>query len=116
MINIAVLFRQEIVCGLQSVTRCLERDKLRLVIVDRSSPWRLHLHLAQLSAVRRCPAVAVDNMAKTLCAVLSVTRLCALGFKVNYGYLQGSNFVVDRVHCMFRHFFCTRSETLELFA
>jgi len=67
----------------QSVTRGLEQDKLRLVIVDRSSPWQLHQHLAQLSAVRQCPAVAVDNMAHTLSAVLAVTRLCALGFKVN---------------------------------
>jgi len=83
LINVAVLIRREIVCGVQNVTRCLERDELRLVIVDRSSPWLLHQHLAQLSAVRRCPAVAVDNMANTFCAVLAVTRLCAVGFKVN---------------------------------
>ena len=79
---VVVWLRQEIVCGVQSVTRGLERDKLRLVIVDRSSPWQLHQHLAQLSAVRQCPAVAVDNLANTLSAVLAVTRLCALGFKV----------------------------------
>jgi len=75
--------RREVVCGVQHVTRCLERDELRLVIVDRSSPWQLHLHLAQLSAVRRCPAVALDNMANTLGPVLAVTHLCAVGFKVN---------------------------------
>jgi len=83
LINVTVLIRREIVCGVQNVTRCLERDELRLVIVDRSSPWQLHQHLAQLSAVRRCPAVAVDNMANTFCVVLAVTRLCAVGFKVN---------------------------------
>jgi len=87
MIKVAVLIRQEIVCGVQNVTRCLERDELRLVVVDRSSPWQLHQHLAQLSAVRQCPAIALDNMANTLCAVLALTRLCAFGFKVNYVYL-----------------------------
>ena len=72
--------------GVQNVTRCLERDELRLVLVDRSSPWQLHQRLAQLSAVRHCPAVALDSMATTLCDVLAVTRLCALGFKVAYTF------------------------------
>jgi len=81
---VAVWIRHAVVCGLQSVTRCLERDELRLVIVDRSSPWQLHQHLAQLSAVRQCPAMALDNVANTLCTVLAVTRLCALGFKVGH--------------------------------
>jgi len=87
MIYIALLIRREVVCGVQNVTRCLERNELRLVIVDRSSPWQLHQHLAQLSAVRGCPAVALDNMANTLCAVLALTRLCAFGFKVSSLYL-----------------------------
>jgi len=71
--------RKHIVCGVQKVTRCLEQDRLSLVVVDRSSPWQLHQHLAQLAAVRHCPAVAVDNLASTLSPLLGVTRLCAVG-------------------------------------
>lgn len=73
---------KQLMCGVNRVTRCLERDQLELVIVDRSSPWQLHQHLAQLSAVRHCPAVAIDNLSTTLSPMLSVTRLCAVGFKV----------------------------------
>ena len=79
--------RRHCVCGVNRVTRCLERDELQLVMVDRSSPWQLHQHLAQLSAVRQCKAIAIDNLCSVLSPLLSVTRLCAVGFKVYTTFL-----------------------------
>lgn len=74
--------RTQLVFGVTEVTRGLEKGMLRLVVVDRSSPWQLHRHLAQLSVVRGCPAVALDRMSDMLSSFVSVTRMCALGFKV----------------------------------
>lgn len=74
--------RSQIVFGVTEITRNLEKGILRLVVVDRTSPWQLHRHLSQLSAVRGCPAVALDRVSDTLSPLLSVSRLCALGFKV----------------------------------
>jgi ribosomal protein L7Ae-like RNA K-turn-binding protein len=74
--------RTQLICGVNRVTRCLERDELQLVVVDRSSPWQLHQHLAQLSAVRECKAIAIDNLSASLSPLLAVSRLCAIGIKV----------------------------------
>jgi hypothetical protein len=74
--------RRQLVFGVTEITRALEKGTLRLVMVDRSSPWQLHRHLAQLSVVRGCPALALDRMSDTLSSFVSLTRMCALGFKV----------------------------------
>jgi|SRR6218665_1506857 len=74
--------RAQLVFGVTEITRRLEKGMLRLVVVDRSSPWQLHRHLAQLSVVRGCPALALDRMSDMLASFVSVTRMCALGFKV----------------------------------
>ena len=82
MCGMNLVVRTLLVCGVNRVTRCLERDELQHVVVDRSSPWQLHQHLAQLSAVRGCKAVAIDNLSASLSPLLAVSRLCAVGIKV----------------------------------
>jgi len=74
--------RNQLVFGINAVTRHLEKNKLLLVVVDRSSePAILTKHLVALTAVRRCPALAIPNLAKRLATHLGVTSLVALGFK-----------------------------------
>ena len=79
---LALLPRSQLTIGLGSSTRCLEKDQLRLVIVDRSTPTLLHRHLIQLAAVRQCPAVAANRLSQTLASLLGMRSLVAIGFKV----------------------------------
>ena len=52
-----------------------------ILFVDRSSPWQLHRHLIQMSAIGNCPAVALDNLSDRIAPLLSLRRLCAFGFR-----------------------------------
>lgn len=75
--------RAQVVIGLNAVTRGLERDRLRAVVVCLSAkPAMMTQHLLMLVATRNCPAVALPDMSKTLSPLLGVTSALALGFKV----------------------------------
>ncbi|GAU90590.1 hypothetical protein RvY_02988 [Ramazzottius varieornatus] len=78
----AELLRPELVFGINGVTRSLEKDTLCLVIADRSvKPFSMISHLVGLAASRKCPAVAVENLATKVGNEIGVTSLVAFGFK-----------------------------------
>lgn len=100
-----LICRAQLVFGVTEITRGLEKGVLRLVVVDRSSPWQLHRHLAQLSAVRGCPALALDRMSDMLSSFVSVTRMCALGFKVKRKQLLlSTNAITFQFSCLVGNF------------
>ena len=75
--------KSELVFGINEVTRSLERDQVCLVIADRSvKPFFMISHLVSLAASRKCPAVAIDDLAVKLGEKIGVTSLVAFGFKV----------------------------------
>ncbi|ESN94563.1 hypothetical protein HELRODRAFT_164424 [Helobdella robusta] len=77
-------FRKLLAIGLQDVTKHAKKNNLSIFFVDRSSPWQLHRHLIQLCSILNCPAVALDQFSEKISPLLSVSRVCALGFKKNY--------------------------------
>ena len=77
--------RSQLVCGFQAVMKHLERDALCLVLADRDS-WDLVKHLAQLTALRGCPGIALPGLTAVVGPLLGVTVLSALGFKVSFAF------------------------------
>ena len=76
--------RAQVVIGLNNVTRNLERDNLRATIVCLSAkPKALNRHLIMLTAVTKCPTIAMPNMSKTVSPILGVNSTLAIGFRVS---------------------------------
>ena len=71
--------------GVNAVTRALERDQLRTVLVDRGTDPRVLVnHLLTLAATRDCPILLLNGLATTLASHLQVSSLIAIGFKVRW--------------------------------
>ena len=80
-----LLIRSEFVLGVNSVTRMLEKDRLLLVLVCKSvHPPIIVKHLAELSAVRCCPAMLINGLDTLLCTKLKIHSAVAIGFKVSF--------------------------------
>jgi len=96
--------RSELVFGINAVTRHLEQNKLDLVVVDRSSqPALLTRHLVALSAVRRCPSLALPDLADHVMSHLGITSLVTIGFKKSADsdtFRDLVKFIVERVPCI----------------
>ncbi|CAI9726459.1 Hypothetical predicted protein [Octopus vulgaris] len=70
------------VIGLNSVTRHLEKNLLSLVLVCGSAhPKHMTRHIAELSAIRGCPAVSLKNLGSTLASSLNIKSCITIGFK-----------------------------------
>lgn len=72
--------RSQLLFGINEVTKSLEKDQLRLVLADRSA-HTLTKHLMQLSVVRNCLAVSLNEFAKAVAPLLGLTQLSCLGFR-----------------------------------
>ncbi|KAJ8310008.1 hypothetical protein KUTeg_011873 [Tegillarca granosa] len=76
--------RSQLVFGINEVTRHLERDNLRLVLVSGSAkPAVITKHLLELSSTRTCQALCLSDLNKRLSQVLEFRSILAIGFKKN---------------------------------
>ncbi|XP_072180176.1 ribonuclease P protein subunit p38-like [Diadema setosum] len=74
--------RLQLALGINEVTRSLEKDRLRLLMVCRSAkPEILTSHLCALSATRQCPALALFHLSETLAPLLKMNTVLAVGFR-----------------------------------
>ena len=75
--------RSQLVLGVNSVTRELERDGLRAGIVCLSAkPAVLHRHLVMLASTRGVPFAGLKDFSKMVTPLLGVKSALAIGFKV----------------------------------
>lgn len=78
-------FRRKICFGINEVIKGLEKDQMRLVLACQScKPEMLTQHLIGLAATRNCPATIISNLSTTLCPILKISTLMALGIKVRF--------------------------------
>jgi len=76
--------RSQLVLGVNSVSRELERDGLRAGIVCLSAkPAVLHRHLVMLASTRGVPFAGLRDFSKTVIPLLGVKSALAVGFKVS---------------------------------
>lgn len=78
-------FRRKICFGINEVIKGLEKDQMRLVLACHScKPEMLTQHMIGLAATRNCPATIISNLSTTLCPILKISSLMALGIKVRW--------------------------------
>ncbi|XP_033760097.1 ribonuclease P protein subunit p38-like isoform X1 [Pecten maximus] len=74
--------RKQLLLGVNQVTRGLEKDEVRLVIVCRSAkPVIITQHLIGLASLRRCPAICINDLNKAVGEAMNITSAVAVGFK-----------------------------------
>lgn len=74
--------RRKICFGINEVIKGLEKDQMRLVLACQScKPEMLTQHMIGLAATRNCPATIISNLSTTLCPILKISSLMALGIK-----------------------------------
>ncbi|XP_035693923.1 ribonuclease P protein subunit p38-like [Branchiostoma floridae] len=80
--ELAKQLKSQLVLGINEVTKALEKDRLRLVLVCRSvKPALMTQHLVLLSAVRRVPALCLSGLSETVAPILNFRTVAAMGFK-----------------------------------
>ncbi|XP_078614726.1 ribonuclease P protein subunit p38-like [Branchiostoma floridae x Branchiostoma japonicum] len=80
--ELARQLKSQLVLGINEVTKALEKDRLRLVLVCRSvKPALMTQHLVLLSAVRRVPALCLSGLSETVAPILNFRTVAAMGFK-----------------------------------
>lgn len=72
----------QVLVGINSVTRELERDGLRAGIVCLSATPLLRRHLLMLAATRGVPFAGLKAFSKTAAPLLGIKTTLAVGFKV----------------------------------
>lgn len=88
-------FRRKICFGINEVIKGLEKDQMLLVLACQScKPEMLTQHLIGLAATRNCPATTISNLSTTLCPILQISSLMALGIKVRYFCSKNSQTIV----------------------
>lgn len=74
--------RKQLLFGVNQVTRGLEKDDVRLVITCRSAqPVIITRHLIGLASLRKCPAICISDLNKSVCEAMNLTSAVAVGFK-----------------------------------
>ncbi|KAL5005520.1 hypothetical protein ScPMuIL_018976 [Solemya velum] len=74
--------RSTLLFGVGAVTRAVEKDNARLILVSQQvEPVLLTKHLITLCAVRKCPAICLRELAAVMMPVLNFTSLITMGFK-----------------------------------
>ena len=81
-------FRSQIVFGVNSVTKELEKDNLQLVVTCKSAnPPILTKHLIGLSETRKCLAICLNGLNKVLSDIVNMGSI-AIGLKVSFKLLN----------------------------
>lgn len=74
--------RRQLAIGINEVTKALERNQLKLVLVCKSvKPMHMTNHLITLSATRGVPACQVPRLSQSVSEPLGLKSVLALGFK-----------------------------------
>lgn len=77
-----VAVRRQLAIGINEVTKALERNKLKLLLVCKSvRPKHMTNHLIALSVSRGVPACQVPRLSQSLSAPLGLKSVLALGFR-----------------------------------
>ncbi|KAM6967475.1 ribonuclease P protein subunit p38 [Aplochiton taeniatus] len=81
--------RKQLAIGINEVTKALERNKLRLVLVCKSvKPPHMTSHLITLGRTRQVPACQVPRLSECVSRLLGLKCVLALGFKCCDGELD----------------------------
>lgn len=81
-----VAARRQLAIGINEVTKALERNKLKLVLVCKSvRPKHMTNHLIALSATRGVPACQVPRLSESVSKHLGLKSVLALGFRRGAG-------------------------------
>ncbi|XP_019747658.1 ribonuclease P protein subunit p38 [Hippocampus comes] len=85
-----VAARRQLALGINEVTKGLERNQLKLVLVCKSiKPKHMTNHLIELSASRGVPACQVPRLSESMATLLGLKSVLALGFR--HSCCQGDN-------------------------
>ncbi|XP_071325750.1 ribonuclease P protein subunit p38 [Trachinotus anak] len=77
-----VAARRQLAIGINEVTKALERNELKLVLVCKSvKPKHMTYHLIALSATRGVPACQVPRLSQSVSEPLGLKSVLALGFR-----------------------------------
>ncbi|KAJ4949721.1 hypothetical protein JOQ06_021230 [Pogonophryne albipinna] len=77
-----VAARRQLAIGVNEVTKALERNELRLLLVCKSvKPKHMTDHLISLSATRGVPACQVPRLSQSVSEPLGLKSVLALGFR-----------------------------------
>ncbi|XP_026228587.1 ribonuclease P protein subunit p38 [Anabas testudineus] len=77
-----VAARRQLAIGINEVTKALERNELKLVLVCKSvKPKHMTNHLIALSATRGVPACQVPRLSQSVSGPLGLKSVLALGFR-----------------------------------
>lgn len=77
-----VAARRQLAIGLNEVTKALERNRLRLLLVCKSvRPQHMTDHLIALSATRGVPTCQVPRLSESVSGLLGLKSVLALGFR-----------------------------------
>ncbi|XP_070690958.1 ribonuclease P protein subunit p38 [Pempheris klunzingeri] len=77
-----VAARRQLAIGINEVTKALERNKLRLLLVCKSvKPQHMTNHLITLSTSRGVPACQVPRLSQSMSEPLGLKSVLALGFR-----------------------------------
>uniref|UniRef100_UPI003AADDF0E ribonuclease P protein subunit p38 n=1 Tax=Centroberyx gerrardi TaxID=166262 RepID=UPI003AADDF0E len=77
-----VTARRQLAIGINEVTKALERNELKLVLVCKSvKPQHMTAHLIGLSGTRRVPACQVPRLSESVSKPLGLKSVLALGFR-----------------------------------
>ncbi|XP_051261636.1 ribonuclease P protein subunit p38 [Dicentrarchus labrax] len=77
-----VAARRQLAIGINEVTKALERNELRLLLVCKSvKPQHMTSHLIALSATRGVPACQVPRLSESVSEPLGLKSVLALGFR-----------------------------------
>ncbi|XP_062279022.1 ribonuclease P protein subunit p38 [Scomber scombrus] len=77
-----VAARRQLAIGINEVTKALERNELKLVLVCKSvKPNHMTSHLIPLSATRGVPACQVPRLSQSVSEPLGLKSVLALGFR-----------------------------------
>ncbi|XP_037130477.1 ribonuclease P protein subunit p38 [Syngnathus acus] len=81
-----VTVRRQLALGINEVTKALERNQLKLVLVCKSvKPKHMTSHLIALSASRGVPACQVPRLSESVAEPLGLKSVLALGFRNRAG-------------------------------
>ncbi|OBS77763.1 hypothetical protein A6R68_19848, partial [Neotoma lepida] len=76
--------REQLVIGVNEVTRALEKNELLLVLVCKSvKPAVITSHMIQLSISRTVPACQVPQLSQRIAPIIGLKCVLALGFRKN---------------------------------
>ncbi|XP_027865961.1 ribonuclease P protein subunit p38-like [Xiphophorus couchianus] len=74
--------RRQLAIGINEVTKALERNQLRLLLVCKSvRPQLMTNHLIALSATRGVPACQVPHLSESVAELLGLKSVLSLGFR-----------------------------------